>query len=287
MENELWKRIYQIIQKVGNNKCPKRATYTNTDIAATYLWAVLHDRPTCWASNKKNWPIYYRRRRLPDPSTICRRIRTKEIQRLLRNIEKALTGQLPRNLCRWIDAKGLQINNASTDKQAGYGYCGGGMGKGYKLYAIADPQQGFIHWTIRPMQHRESKVARYLIRKLQPQGYLVGDGIYDVNKLYDMAAARDIKLVTPQRIRNAAGLGHRKHSPHRVEMLNRLPSDFVRGLLRNRVGIEHMFGHLTNICCGLKPLPGWVRGLFRVENWVRAKMIFYHVWRQEIAHNYV
>jgi hypothetical protein len=287
MENELWKRIYQTIQKIGNNKSPKRATYTNTDIVSTYLWAVLHDRPTCWACSMRNWPVYYRRRRLPDPSTMCRRMRTKDVQKLLLDIEKTLIGQIPRNLCRWIDAKGLQISNSSTDKQAGYGYSSGCMCKGYKLYAIADPQQGFVHWTIRPMQYRESKVARYLIRKLEPQGYLVGDGIYDANKLYDLAATRHIKLVTPQRIRNASGLGHHKHSPYRVEMLNRLSSDFVRGLLRSRVGIEHMFGHLTNICCGLKPLPGWVRGLFRVENWVRAKIIFYHIWRQKIATTYV
>jgi hypothetical protein len=161
------------------------------------------------------------------------------------------------------------------------------MGKGYKLYAIADPQQGFVHWTIRPMNYRESKVARHLIRKLEPHGYLIGDGVYDVNGLYDMTAAKDIKLVAPQRIRNAVSLGHRKHSPHRIKMLNRLSSNFVGDLLSSRVGIEHMFGHLTNICCGLKPLPGWVCGLFRVENWVRAKIIFHHIWRQEIALNYV
>jgi hypothetical protein len=285
MENELWKKVYQIVTEVAKNKSLKRATYTHADIVLTYLWAVLHDRPTCWACSTGNWPVYYRRRRLPDPSTMCRRMRTEDVQKLLLGIEKTLINQLPRNLCRWIDAKGLQISNSSTDKQAGYGYSSGRMGKGYKLYAIADPQQGFIHWTIRPMQYRESKIARHLIRKLEPQGYLVGDGIYDANKLYDMAAAKHIKLVTPQRIRNAAGFGHRKNSSYRIEMLNRLSSDFVRGLLRRRVGIEHMFGHLTNICCGLKPLPGWVRGLFRVENWVRGKMIFFQVWRQYVSLN--
>jgi hypothetical protein len=287
MENELWRKAYQMIHRLGKNKRPKRATYTDADIVSTYLWAVLHDRPTSWACRRENWPVYYRRRRLPDPSTMCRRLRTEGVQTLLCYIEKTLVGQLPRNVCRWIDAKGLQISNSSTDKQAGYGYAGGGMGKGYKLYAIADPRQGFVHWTIRPMNHKESKVARYLIRKLEPQGYLVGDGVYDVNRLYDLAAARAVKLVAPQRIRNASGLGHHKHSPYRIEMLSRLSSDFVRGLLRSRVGIEHMFGHLTNISCGLKPLPGWVRGLFRVENWVRAKIIFYQVWRQKIDQNYV
>ena len=104
-----------------------------------------------------------------------------------------------------------------------------------------------------------------------------GDGAYDTNRLYDLAATRHVKLVAPQRIRNASGLAHRRHSPRRIEMFSRLSSDFVRGLLRSRVGIEHMFGHLTNIGCGLKPLPSWVRG----------KMIFYHIWRQEITPGYV
>jgi hypothetical protein len=287
MESELWKKAYQLIHKLGKNKRPKRAAYTNADIVSTYLWAVLHDRPTRWACKRKNWPIYYRRRTLPDPSTMCRRLRTKGVQRLLRSIEKILIDQSPRNICRWIDAKGLRISNGSTDKQAGYGYAGGGMGKGYKIYAIADPQQGFVHWTVRPMNHKESKVARHLIRKLEPQGYLVGDGAYDANRLYDLAAARHVKLVAPQRIHNASGLAHRRHSPYRIEMFSRLSSNFVRGLLRSRVGIEHMFGHLTNIGCGLKPLPGWVRGLFRVVNWVRGKMIFYHIWKREIAPGYV
>lgn len=137
------------------------------------------------------------------------------------------------------------------------------------------------------MNYSEGKVAQYLIRKLEPHGYLVGDGAYDVNKLYDMAAEKDIKLIAPQRIRKAVGIGHRKHSPHRIKILDRLSSSFVCGLLSSRVGIEQMFGHLTNICCGLKPLPGWVRGLFRVENWVCAKIILHHIWRQEIVPNYV
>ena len=66
-------------------------------------------------------------------------------------------------------------------------------------------------------------------------------------------------------------------------MLRRMPTNFIQGLLKARVEIEHMFGYLTNISFGLKPLPNWVRGVFRVENWVRAKMIFFNIWRQENA----
>jgi hypothetical protein len=53
MENELCKKIYQLVHKVGKYKRPKRAIYTDADIVITYLWAVLHDRPTCWACSSK------------------------------------------------------------------------------------------------------------------------------------------------------------------------------------------------------------------------------------------
>ncbi len=283
MESELYKKVYQIVMEVYRKTNLKRIKFTDADIALTYLWAVLHDRPTCWACNKKNWPIYYRRRSLPDASTMCRRLKTIGVEQLLKDVEKRTVKVNDRSLCRWIDAKGLLISNSSGDKQAGYGFAGGGMGKGYKLYAIADSTQGFVHWTIRSMNCKESIVAQELINKLEPEGYLVGDGAYDVNKLYDLADSRHVRLIAPQRIRNARGLGKRKHSPWRVKMIGRLHSSFIQGMLKARVEIEHMFGYLTNISFGLKPLPNWVRGVFRVENWVRAKMIFFNIWRQENA----
>ena len=55
MENELFKKVYQMVQRIGNNKTLKRATYSNADIVAIYLWAVLHDRPTYWACKKASW----------------------------------------------------------------------------------------------------------------------------------------------------------------------------------------------------------------------------------------
>ncbi|MHC4192166.1 MAG: hypothetical protein ACYSUB_21260, partial [Planctomycetota bacterium] len=37
-----------------------------------------------------------------------------------------------------IDAKPLPVSRNSKDKEAAYGYAESGMGKGYKLHAIAD-----------------------------------------------------------------------------------------------------------------------------------------------------
>jgi len=283
MERELYKKMADIVSHLYEKTNLKRIRFTDAEIILTYMWAVIHDRPVNWACDKRNWPLYYRKKLLPDPSTMSRRLRRKDVQGLLCKVEMSLINTKHRSVCRWIDAKGLLINNCSSDKQAGYGYAGGGMGKGYKLYAIADRNQGFVQWVIRPMNHNEGTVARELIRNLEPGGYLVGDSAYDKNALYEIAASRSVKLVAPKRISKAKSLGHRRHSVHRLENIERINSKFYQGLIDGRSHIERMFGHLTNFCCGLTPLPGWIRGLNRVTNWVRAKLILYQIWRIFIA----
>ncbi len=277
MESELYKKVYQIVTKVYTKTDLKRVTFTDADIVLTYLWAVLHDRPTCWACNKENWPIYYRRRPLPDASTMCRRLKTIGVEQLLKCVEKSTTEVTTRSLCRWIDGKALRISNISTDSEAGYGYATGGKGKGYRLHAIADIRQGFVAWKVLAMQHNESKIATSLISAVEDGGYLIGDNTYEKNHLYDLAASKSIKLFAPRR--RGTSIGHHRHSPHRLEALPRLESLFVNGLIKGRIGIERMFGQLTNLGCGLKPLPNWVRTRRRVEMWVRAKIIFFHLWR--------
>jgi len=285
MESELYKKVYQIIMEVYRKTNLKRIKFTDADIVLIYLWAVLHDRPTCWACSKKNWPIYYRKRSLPDPSTMCRRLRKQDIQQLLKEAEKSLANTIGRKICRWIDAKPLTISGSTTDKQAGFGYAAGCKGKGYKLYAIGDDKQGFVQWRIRPMNYSEEVVARELISETDSEGYLVGDSAYDKNSLYETAGRKAIRLFAPRRYKNSKSLGHRKHSRYRLSSLVRLETPFVQDMLENRDNIERMFGQLTSFGCGLKPLPSWVRGLFRVENWVRGKMIFFQIWRQYVSPN--
>ena len=280
MENELFKEVYQMVQRIGNNKTLKRATYSNADIVAIYLWAVLHDRPTYWACKKTSWPIYLRRRKLPNPSTMSRRLRTQEIDQLLKEVERELIDRSPSALCRWIDAKPLVISRCSKDKQAGYGYAASGMAKGYKFHAVADQLQGFVVWTIRPMNHSEATVADELIAQLDSEGYLVGDGAYDKNRLYELSGAKSIQFIAPQRIKSAQGLGHRRHSVYRLRSLSLQQQPLGQSLLASRNQIERMFGQLTNLGFGLSPLPNWVRTLFRVELWTRGKLIFYNIWRQ-------
>jgi len=279
MEDELYKEVYRMLRQTGNNKVSQRCTYIDEDVVLTYLWAVLHDRPTYWACRKNSWPIWYRRRPLPTASTMSRRLRTQSVRHLMLRLEQQLQGKFPASLCRWIDAKPLPISHCSKDKQAGFGPGAGCMAKGYKLYTIADRMQGFIVWTVRPMNHPEWVVAHELISNLHSEGYLVGDRAYDTNRLYDSANAKSVRLVTPHRWKTAKGLGHRKSNPHRIRAMSFKDSPTGQALIASRDNIDRMYGQLTNLGFGLGPLPNWVRTQFRVEMWVRGKLIFYHLWR--------
>lgn len=283
MEQKLYNRVYQLVTRISNITKLKRATYTDAQILLVYLWAVLHDRPIYWACDKKNWPVYLRRQPLPWPSTMTRRLRTERIQVLMKEIETYIRSKLPSGLCKWIDSKPLPVGRHTKDKNAGFGSAAGLMAAGYKLHVIADSRQGFAAWVVRPMNESESKIAQMLIPQLSGYCYLIGDRAYDSNKLYDLCADCGVQLITPQRRKNARGFGHRHNSRYRMRAMHLKDTTFGQSLLDNREQIERMFGRLTSFCCGLSPLPSWVRTLHRVEMWVRAKLIFYQIWSTQLA----
>jgi hypothetical protein len=123
-----------------------------------------------------------------------------------------------------------------------FGFGASSIAKGYKLFAIADLNQGFINWMVKPMNNSESKVAKELIVGIEKEGYLVGDGEYDRNQLYEIAGHRNIQLIAPQRIRGAKGLGHRRHSFYRLRAIELQKRKFGESLISARSIIERMFG---------------------------------------------
>jgi hypothetical protein len=56
MEGELWKIVVLILCQVGRRWNNKHKQYSDAYIVEVYLWAVLHDRPICWACRAENWP---------------------------------------------------------------------------------------------------------------------------------------------------------------------------------------------------------------------------------------
>ena len=219
-------------------------------------------------------------KRLPSRSTMSRRLRSVDVQALSQAVERELLNQGSPSWCRFIDGKPLPISGHSQDADAGYGRATGGKAKGYRFHGIYDESQGFVAWKIKPMNVNESKVAQELIPTLKDPSYLVGDNQFDSNVLYDLAGQHSIQMIVPRR-KNAKGLGHRRHSPHRLPAIEILSRPFGQSLLHARRRIESVYSQLTCLGFGLAPLPNWVRTQRRVENWVRAKLIFFTVYQRK------
>jgi hypothetical protein len=269
--------MYKKLKKLASGKKPPGTKFADVEILAVYLWAVLNDRPVSWAVNKMNWSTYWRSKmRIADDSTVSRRMKTASVQELFENLEDDFKQVFPPSVCRFIDAKPLPIGPCSKDFDAGFGRAASAFAKGYKFYAISDLKQGFVVWDIRPMQKSEGVVAVDLIKKLDSEGYVVGDTAYDQNKVFDAGIEKDINVIA---IKRKGGIGHRRQSPGRLKSIELLKTEFGKNMIAARRCIEQMFGQLTNISCGLKPLPNWVRTLRRVKNWVRGKLIFNQIWR--------
>jgi hypothetical protein len=279
MEGELWRQVYALAKRLGKCKGVVRGTFLDVEIVGVYLWSVLHDRPVNWACQRNNWQRSCPMNRLPSPSTISRRLRSAGVQWLLRALEKELVNERPASWCRFIDGKPLPISGHSEDSDAGYGRATGGKAKGYRFHGVFDESQGFVAWTIQPMNVNESKVAHELVSQLGVPGYLVGDNQFDSNALYDLAGQRSIQLLV-RRKKTARGLGHHRHSPYRLNAIEMMKRPFAQSLLAARRRIESIYSQLTGLAFGLAPLPNWVRTAQRVKNWVRTKLIFFTIYRR-------
>lgn len=276
MERGLFRRIGRTLRSLGSRRDNGRYRYTDAGILAVYLWAALHDRPVSWACDEANWSPGMRRGPLPSASAVSRRMRGVSMRRLMHRLERRLVSSGRWVLVASIDGKPMPIAWHSGDRQAGVGRGVGGLAKGYKLHAVIDLGGRMLAWRVAPMNIDEREMARRLLRDLGHEGYLLADGNYDSNKLFDAAGAVQIQLVAPRRRGPRAGLGHRRHSVHRLrcrDLLENTESDFGRELHRKRGHIERYFGTMSSTPGGLIGLPAWVRGMNRVHNWVAAKII--------------
>jgi hypothetical protein len=274
MERELWKILYLLVRKFDSGWGNWR--YSTADILAAYFWAVVHDRPTSWAADPRQWPDDLRPTLLPPQSTLSRQLRHWRTVELMTTVEQHLTAllALAGYLVKRIDGKPLPVSAVSKDPDAGYGRGAGAKQKGYKLHAIWSVGPMPIAWALTAMNTSEKVMARHLIPTLSGGGYLAADSQYDVNYLYDQAAESGFQLVAKKtKDRGRGGLGHRRQSPGRLRSIELLNTPFGRALLNQRNAIESRFGTLTSTGGGLGPLPAWVRRFTRVRNWVQAKII--------------
>jgi hypothetical protein len=274
MERELWRILYRLALRLDKGWGEWR--YSTADILAAYFWAVVHDRPTKWAADPKQWPDDLRPAMLPPQSTLSRRLRRPRTVELMTAVEEHLLTLVVVGGClvRIIDGKAIAVSGVSKDPDTGYGRGAGGNQKGYKLHAVWDAGPMPIAWGLAPMNVSEKCMARHLIPALPGGGYLLADSQYDANPLYDLAAEAGFQFVAKKtKDRGCGGLGHRRQSAGRLRSIELLTTAFGRALSNQRNTIECCFGAWVSFGGGLGPLPAWVRRFSRVRNWVQGKIL--------------
>lgn len=274
MERELWCSFFQLARELDDPWGNWR--YSTSDVLAAYFWAVVHDRPTSWAADPRQWPDDLRPASLPPQSTLSRRLRKPKTVELMTAVEQHLLGLVAVKLClvHIIDGKALAVSGVSRDADAGYGRGAGMKQKGYKLHAVWGDGPMPVAWALAPLNASEKTMARHLIPTLLGGGYLLGDAQYDANPVYDVSADAGFQLVAKKtNDRGRGGRGHRRQSAGRLRSIELLKTRFGRQLFRHRNAIERQFGTLVSFGGGLGPLPAWVRRFPRVRDWVQAKII--------------
>lgn len=271
MERELWIGLKNLASAL-DGEVP-RGLYRTSEIVSVYWWAVIHDRPVVWAVNACNWPRDLKSIWLPSQSTMSRRLRQACVIALLQQVEAHFMA-LHCVRCCWvhcIDGKPLVVGGNSKDRDATFGRGAGSVQRGYKLHAIWGDAPLPLAWMLCPLNRSEKTVSRELIPRASGVGYLLGDGEYDCNALYELAAQAGFQLLA--RKRKGAKLGHRRQSQHRIRSIQLLQKPFGAALYKKRNAIEQNFGNCTSFGGGLAPLPAWVRTMPRVLPWVYSKLL--------------
>ncbi len=273
MDGELWQGFYRLLYEAGKNYRGCKVPYSNRIIALVFFGAVLHDRPISWACRIENWPPPERWRSRPSPATRSRRLRTVPFSLLLLAVLTEWRARPPQPWVKTVEAKPLPVDGFRKDRDARWGWAANHQAKGYKLFAIGTGSDALDGWRLGPMSDREPVQAARLIPELSPEGYLLGDSLYDTNELHQTSAAQHWQVVASRK-KPQAGWGWRKHSPHRLRGLALRETPFGQALYQERTGIERFFGQWGNFGGGLGPLPNGVRTPQRVANGVAAKIVF-------------
>jgi hypothetical protein len=273
MERELWPPLYHALRTVAKDFHQKYVSYQPWVLVAILLWAALHDRPVSWACQARHWSTTkLRPMRLPSRSVLSRRLDKLPVGALLHALEQYLRDRQQRGLLAFLDGKPLPVSGVSKDKDAGFGRGAGCKAKGYKLHTFWANRVLPEAWDVTALNEAETKVAERLLRQAPGGGYVLGDGNYDANAVFDAAGESGYQLLTPMPATNA-GKGHHYQSPYRLGCIERMRSDFGTTLYGARGGIERRYGHAVSFGGGLGPLPAWVRGRERVRSWVWAKLL--------------
>jgi hypothetical protein len=255
-----------------------RYTHRTAAVVRVHLWSALHDRPTSWACDARNWPPGPPRA-LPDQSTVSRRKRTAGFEAFMDAVGERLAGRPAGSLVKRLDGKPLPVAAHSKDRDARWGRGAGQNANGYKLHALWADRPMPEQWAVAALDVCERRIARRFANRLSGAGYALADAYFDASDLHDRYAGAGHQLVAPRRRSGrGTGLGHCYQSPHRLRSIAiteppaRL-NPFGPALLAERGQIERDFGNLCGFGGGLAGLPAWARRIWRVRAWVHAKLL--------------
>lgn len=284
MERRIWLFLRTLAIDVCGNIDHPGQRHSDRWILLVFLWAVIHNRPVSWACQTANWPADLRPMDLPSQPTMSRRLRSPVFLWVLALVLERL-GSIPpapeppeptakgfrHGLVKVLDGLPLRVGGLSKDPNARLGRSAGGWFRGYKLYALWGYAPAPLAWSIHSANRSESTEANGLIGCLKGFGYVLGDAVYDCNRLYDLALSHGHQLIAPKK-RKSLGLGHHRQSAARLHGIGLQGTPYGRNLYAKRPLIERHFSELTN-CQGVSMLPGWVRTQHRVVIWIGAKLI--------------
>lgn len=281
MDVEFWAELSAAICDVDQRfKHNSRDTHRTSQIARVHLWSVLHDRPTCWACQSRNWTDRIRptaAAALPDQSTMSRRMKRADFDEFLALIGQRLNGRVRPGLLKVVDGKPLELPNHTSDRDAAWGRGVSRQSVGYKLHAICSGNPMPDAFAVTSLDRCEKRMAYRMIKRIDGTGYLLADAHFDASWLFDGCRDHDHQLLCPRAKPNTA-LGHHYQSPDRIRAIEMLESPaqvshFGPSLYQLRTAIERDFSQLVCFGGGLTTLPSWVRRIWRVRRWVTAKLL--------------
>lgn len=280
MERDLWSVVTRAIKRLAPTR-PPGAVYWDSEVLALALWAALHDRSISWACQRCNWPPQAWRRRLPDQSTMSRRLRRREIVKQLRQLLDLIQHRSESSGILLVDGKALEVSEYSMDPDALVGRGVARFSKGYKLHALIDDRRRILAWRVYPLNKAECVVAQQLLRdaseRIQRGALLLADAAYDSNRLHLRASVLGIQLVAPRQ-RPFRSVARRQH-PSRLRSIQLTEGRGAKNrrdwFSKVRATIERFFGTLASVGGGMSHLPGWARRLHRCDIWVGAKLVIH------------
>lgn len=271
--------IRQAVQAIGPSP---RVRFSDELILSMYIWAVAHDRPLSWASQRQNYGFFFRPRVLPSNSQFCRRVASPRLQSFLQHLHHATAGREGLGQLNFFDGKPLGVGNYTRDPDAKVGWGAGRVDKGYKLHAVVTADRRIPSWSVMPLSQHEMAVAGTMVEQapaVPPGSVFMADGNYDAAQLHKVVAHRGGRLFVKPRGFAKHPVTLRQMGQARRELLDlwqRYPQQAEQAY-HQRIHVEGTFSNLTSFGGGLGPLPSFVRRLSRVRRWVGVKILLYHL----------